>query len=94
MAEERNQFLERKLYNDKKHITIKDMMAYIDAYCPDKKEWFKALILETKTTADGKVETAHTTLQLKQMFYAECVPEKEKEKKKSRREKLLEEMGW
>lgn len=95
--QEKNQFLIRKLYNDKKHISIKDMMAYIDAYCPDKKDWFKALILETKTEGEGekkKEVAAHSTLELKKQFYDNCVPKKEKEKKKSRREKLVEEMGW
>jgi len=94
---EKNQFLERKLYNDKKHITIKDMMAYIDAYCPDQKDWFKGLILETKIEGEGdkaKEVPAHTTLDLKKAFYDKCLPKKEKEKKKTRREKLLEEMGW
>lgn len=91
--QEKNAFLSRKLHNDKKHITIKDMMAYIDAYCPDKKDWFKALLLETKTEGD-KVSPAHSTLELKKMFYEACVPKKEKEPKKTKRQKLLEEMGW
>lgn len=96
--QEKNAFLARKLYNDKKHITIEDMMAYIDAYCPDKREWFKGLLLETKTeTADDGTEKEvpkHSTLQLKTMFYDECVPKKEKAPKKSKRQKLIEEMGW
>ena len=91
--QEKNQFLSRKLYNDKKHITIPDMMAYIEAYCPDKKEWFKGLLLETKTEGNKEVPK-HTTLQLKTMFYEKCVPKKEKAPKKSKRQKLIEEMGW
>ena len=83
-------FLMRKLYDDKKHITIEDMMAYIKDECPEKMGWFKGLYLAVD--AEGKPK--YNTLTIKKEFYKKCVPAKETPKKKSAREKLMEEMGW
>lgn len=83
-------FLVRKLYNDKKHITIEDMMAYIKDECPEQMGWFKGLYL----AVDEEGKPKYNTLTIKKEFYARCVPKQEAPKKKSRREKLIEEMGW
>ena len=83
-------FLMRKLYDDKKHITIEDMMAYIKDECPEKMGWFKGLYLAVDEAGKPK----YNTLTIKKEFYKACVPEKVAPKKKSAREKLMEDMGW
>lgn len=83
-------FLMRKLYDDKKHITIEDMMAYIKDECPEEMAWFKGLYL----AVDENGKPKHNTLTIKKEFYARCVPKKEAPKKQSAREKLMEAMGW
>ena len=73
-------FLMRKLYDDKKHITIEDMMAYIKDECPEEMAWFKGLYL----AVDENGKPKHNTLTIKKEFYARCVPKKEAPKKLGR----------